>query len=155
MKVRKEVVVVLHFDLRVHNLLIFSVTKWAVCLQHFWYKLKDNGHFKEKPSGDYLNWSWTIWLFHGTPFLLERMTNHNAMILQISVFSRHFLENGGFLVVQMLKNLPAMQETGVQSLGRKDSPREGNGNPLQDSCLENSMDRGAWPATVHGVTKTS
>ena len=34
------------------------------------------------------------------------------------------------------------------------SPGEGNGNPLQDSCLENSMDRGAWWAIVHGVTKT-
>ena len=30
---------------------------------------------------------------------------------------------------------------------------EGNGNPLQDSCLENPMDRGAWRATVHGVEK--
>ena len=34
------------------------------------------------------------------------------------------------------------------------SPGEGNGNPLQYSCLENSMDRGAWQATVHGVTKS-
>ena len=33
------------------------------------------------------------------------------------------------------------------------SPREGNGNPLQYSCLGNSMDRGAWWAIVHGVTK--
>ena len=33
------------------------------------------------------------------------------------------------------------------------SPGEGNGNPLQYSCLENAMDRGAWWATVHGVTK--
>ena len=33
------------------------------------------------------------------------------------------------------------------------SPGEGNGNPLQYSCLENSMDRGAWRATVHGVAK--
>ena len=32
--------------------------------------------------------------------------------------------------------------------------REGNGNPLQYSCLENPMDRGAWWATVHGVTKS-
>ena len=32
--------------------------------------------------------------------------------------------------------------------------REGNGNPLQYSCLENPMDRGAWPATVHGVAKS-
>ena len=33
-------------------------------------------------------------------------------------------------------------------------PGEGNGNPLQYSCLENSMDRGAWWATVHGVVKS-
>ena len=35
------------------------------------------------------------------------------------------------------------------------SPGEGNGNPLQHSCLENPMDRGVWWATVHGVTKES
>ena len=34
------------------------------------------------------------------------------------------------------------------------SPGEGNGNPLQYSCLENSMDRGSWQATVHGVAKS-
>ena len=34
------------------------------------------------------------------------------------------------------------------------SPEEGNGNPLQHSCLENPMDRGVWWATVHGVTKS-
>ena len=39
----------------------------------------------------------------------------------------------------------------IPGLGR--SPGEGNGYPLQYSCLENSMDRGAWWATVHGVTK--
>ena len=33
------------------------------------------------------------------------------------------------------------------------SPGEGNGNPLQYSCLENSMDRGAWQATVHGISR--
>ena len=33
------------------------------------------------------------------------------------------------------------------------SPKGGNGNPLQYSCLENSMERGAWWATVHGVTE--
>ena len=40
----------------------------------------------------------------------------------------------------------------IPGLGR--SPREGNGNPLQYSCLENPMDGGAWWATVHGVTKS-
>ena len=34
------------------------------------------------------------------------------------------------------------------------SPGERNGNPLQDFCLENPMDRGAWSAAVHGVTKS-
>ena len=38
----------------------------------------------------------------------------------------------------------------IPGLGR--SPGEGNGNPLQYSCLENPMDRGAWQATVHGVS---
>ena len=40
----------------------------------------------------------------------------------------------------------------IPGLGR--SPGEGNGNPLQYYCLENSMDRGAWQATVHGVAKS-
>ena len=52
------------------------------------------------------------------------------------------------LVAQMVKNLPAVQETWVQF------PGEGNGNPLQYSCLENSMDCGAWQATVHGIAES-
>ena len=55
------------------------------------------------------------------------------------------------MIAKTVKNLPAMQETRVQSLGQEDSPGEGNGYLLQYSCLENSMDRGAWRATVHGV----
>ena len=39
-------------------------------------------------------------------------------------------------------------------LGSGRSPGEGNGNPLQYSCLENSVDKGAWQATVHGVAKS-
>ena len=58
------------------------------------------------------------------------------------------------LVAQIVKNLPAMQETWIWSLGWKDSPGEGNGSPLQYSCLENFMDRGAWRATVHEVVKS-
>ena len=37
--------------------------------------------------------------------------------------------------------------------GSERSPGKGNGDPLQYSCLENSMSRGTWQATVHGVTK--
>ena len=40
----------------------------------------------------------------------------------------------------------------IPGLGR--SPGEGNGNPLQYSCLENSMKRGAWLVTVHGIAKS-
>ena len=45
----------------------------------------------------------------------------------------------GFPVPQRLKRLPPMQETRVRSLGQE-APGEGNGNPLQYSCLENPMD---------------
>ena len=51
---------------------------------------------------------------------------------------------------QMVKSLPAMWE--IPGWGR--SPGEGNGNPLQYSCLENPMDGGPWRATVHGVAKS-
>ena len=44
-------------------------------------------------------------------------------------------------------------ENTVSLPGSGRSPGAGNGNPLQNSCLENSVDRGAWQATVHGVTK--
>ena len=56
----------------------------------------------------------------------------------------------------VVKNLPANAgDAGdtVSVLGSGRFPGERNGNPLQYSCLENSMDRGAWRATVHGVRK--
>ena len=54
----------------------------------------------------------------------------------------------------VVKNLPAnagdiRNTASIPGSGR--SPAEGHGNPLQYSCLENPMDRGAWWATVHGV----
>ena len=57
----------------------------------------------------------------------------------------------------MVKNLPAnvgdIRDSGsICGSGR--SPEGGHGNLLQYSCLENSMDRGAWWAAVHGVTKS-
>ena len=60
-------------------------------------------------------------------------------------------------VALVVKNLPAnagdIRDVGpIQGSGR--SPGGGNGNPLQDLCLENPMDRGAWRATVHGVAKS-
>ena len=61
---------------------------------------------------------------------------------------------GASVVAQMVKNLPAVQETQVQSLGWEDPPGGGHGNPLQYPCLENSMNIGAWQATVHGAAKS-
>ena len=54
----------------------------------------------------------------------------------------------------MVKNLPANAGDMSLNQGWGRSPGEGNDNPLQYSCLENSRDRGAWQATVHGVTES-
>ena len=72
-------------------------------------------------------------------------------------FYSHYNETTGFQVVLVVKNLPAnagdIRDSGlIPGLGR--SPVEGNGNPLQYSCLEDPMDRGAWCAIVPGVTKS-
>ena len=60
------------------------------------------------------------------------------------------------MVAKMLKNLPAMQETQVQFLSWEDSLEKGKATrfSIQYSCLENYMNRGAWRASVHGVTKS-
>ena len=60
----------------------------------------------------------------------------------------------GFPGDSLVKNLPANAgDMGwILELGR--SPGEGNGNPLQYSCLGNPVDREAWWATVHGVAKS-
>ena len=58
------------------------------------------------------------------------------------------------LVIQMVKNLPAMQEDPDLIPGFGRSPGEWNSYPLQYSCLKNFKDRGACWATVHGATKS-
>ena len=59
----------------------------------------------------------------------------------------------GFLGGSVVKNRPANAEDAGLISGSGRSPEEGNGNPLQYSCLGNLMDRGAWKAAIHGVTK--
>ena len=58
-------------------------------------------------------------------------------------------------VAQKVKNPPAHAGDADSVLGLGRSPGEGNDNPLQYSCLENPMHRGAWRATVQPVTKLS
>ena len=60
----------------------------------------------------------------------------------------------GFVGGSVVQNLLANAGDAGSIPGWGTSPGEGNGNPLQSSCLENSMDRVAWRATVHGVTKS-
>ena len=60
----------------------------------------------------------------------------------------------GFPSGSMVKNPPADAGDVRSFPGSGRSPGEGNGNPLQYSCLENSMGRGAWRATVHGVVRS-
>ena len=57
----------------------------------------------------------------------------------------------------VVENMPAKAEDARDAgsfPGRERFPGEGHGNPFQYSRLENSMDRGAWTATVHGVAKS-
>ena len=57
------------------------------------------------------------------------------------------------MVALAVKNLPPLRDMGlILGLGR--SPGGGDDNPLQYSCLENPLDRGAWQATVHGAAKS-
>ena len=81
--------------------------------------------------------------------------------LYINFFSSDLLSNCHFLIArmyegcaQMVKNLPAMWETYIWCLGQGRNPGEGNGYALRYSWLENSIDKGAWQATVHGVTES-
>ena len=60
--------------------------------------------------------------------------------------------NGGFPGGRVVEN-PLANAGVMSSIPRSERcPGEGNGNPLQYACLENSMDRGAWEAIFHGVT---
>ena len=63
----------------------------------------------------------------------------------------------GFPVALVVKNPPdkvrdVRDASSIPGSGR--SPGGGHGNPIQYSCLENPMDRGAWQAMVHGITKS-
>ena len=63
--------------------------------------------------------------------------------LNVQSYNVHFKDT--YTLFKIVNNLPAIQDMDlIPELGR--SPGEGNGNPLQYSCLENSMDRGTWQA---------
>ena len=70
------------------------------------------------------------------------------------MYSDYKIRKKGFPNSSVVKN-PTDNAEDVGSIpGSGRSPEEGNGDPLQYSCLENPMDRGAWQTTVHGVTES-
>ena len=86
--------------------------------------------------------------FHGpcSPGLKESDTTERL--------SLHFMRKQGLPWWLSIKNLPANAGDASLIPGSEIHPGEGNGNPLQYSCLENPMDRGTWCTIVHGVAKS-
>ena len=72
----------------------------------------------------------------------------------MNVFACIYLWTWASLTAQSMKNPPALtgDMDSISGLGR--FPGGGHGNPFQNSCLENPIDRGVWRAAVHGVTKS-
>ena len=89
--------------------------------------------------------SFLIHKLHCSKYLLRNV----SLIIYLALF-----KSRPSLVAQMVNNPPAIRETWVQSLNWKDPVGEGNGYQPQYSCLQNSMDRGAWLATVQGLEKS-
>ena len=78
------------------------------------------------------------------------------MIYYLQTELRNSIEGDkGFPGGSVVKNPPDNAGDADLIPGSGRSPGEGNGNPLQYSCLGNPMDRGAWWATVHGIAKES
>ena len=78
------------------------------------------------------------------------MSSKNLLLyFSVVQFTFFFFNIAGAISKESACN--AGDQRSIPGLGR--SPGEGNGNPAQYSCLENFMDRAAWWATVHGVTK--
>ena len=95
------------------------------------------------------------WFPLGLIGLISLQSTGLSRVFSSTTIQKHqiFTAQPSSLVAQMVKRLPAMREIWVQLLGWED-PGEGNGNPLQYSCLENPINGGAWQATVHGVAKS-
>ena len=84
---------------------------------------------------------------------VSKLNSHNKNT-RLSVITWEEVNTWSFPSGSVVKTLPAKTGDAGSIPGSRRSPREGKGNPLQYSCLENPMDRGAWRATVHGVTKS-
>ena len=81
---------------------------------------------------------------------MEESSNH--VIYELKIWKSTAME-WVFLVAQTVKNLPAMQETWVRSLGQEDPLEKGMATHSSYSCLENSLDKGAWQARTVGLQR--
>ena len=98
-----------------------------------------------------IHWLIGKWHLNSSPFYDDQAVSPHMGLCPIQE------EIPASQVALAVKNLPASAEdTGdVGSIpGSGRSPKGGHGNPLQYSCLENPLDRGAWWAAVHGVAKS-
>ena len=143
-------------------ILVYKVCSTAQKVQHkvlYWYMEKNKlflgGNYFWNPSDLYLTYAAnSLWI--------DRISFPQWSFREQSWQRLHQLvapqcHGMGFPRDSVVKNPPdnaedAGDEGSISGLGR--SPGGGNGNPLQYSCLKNSMHRGAWQATVHGVTKS-
>ena len=84
-----------------------------------------------------------------------KITKYNIYFDNLKYEIYYFSHPLNFPSSPVVKNLPDNAGDAGPITGSRRSPGGGNGNPLQYACLENSMDRGTWWATVHGVAKES
>ena len=110
--------------------LIFSYVK------HLFMCLQEQQQQQQKTQQCELNWPLEIGLLKDSPLL------------------NCFLITGGLLRGSSVKNQPTMQEIGVQSLGREDPLEKGMATHSSIPAWRIAMDRRAWRATVHGITKS-
>ena len=112
----------------------------------------------------FFNWIWSLFSFISDTWKLAIVTVIDVELLimriELRIIRMPILIGSSFLSKSMNVGFSVSKESAcsagylgsIPRLGR--SPGEGNGNPLQYSCLENLIDRGAWWAVVHGVTKS-
>ena len=92
--------------------------------------------------------------FHGQRSLVG-YSPWSHKVLDTTEWLIHTMYNQGFPGGLVVKNLPANSGDLDLIPGSGSFPREGNGKPLQYSCLENPMDRGTWWATFHRIARES
>ena len=135
---------------------LLEVKNWLVGKSPWcWERLKAGGEGDDRIWDDWVasptQWLWVwvnsgSWWWTGRPGVMQSMGSKGLGHDWATEL------NGGFFHGSEVEESACNAGDLGLILGQED-PGEGNGNPLQCSCLENSIDRGTWPATVHGISK--